>query len=176
MLFVHTFNECRGTDLLPLIAKNIQDKKLNVIIVAIGRPGDYSDKLTQKIKENNLQDCLLDVGEVANKDIAKYYQLADLFLMPSRGEGFPRVLLESMACGCPTLSFEVGGVANILPVDTIKELLIPLDNENKFIEQSIKLVSDQKLLERLSKYSYQKAKQYRTEDIVDMYIDRLSEI
>jgi glycosyltransferase involved in cell wall biosynthesis len=176
MLFVHTFNECRGADLLPLIAKNIQDKKLNMIIVAIGRPGDYSDKLEQKIKENNLQDCLLNVGEVANKDITKYYQLADLFLMPSRGEGFPRVLLESMACGCPTLSFEVGGVANILPVDTIKELLIPLDNENKFIEQSIKLISDQKLLERLSKYSYQKAKQYRTEDIVDMYIDRLSEI
>jgi len=176
MLFVHTFNECRGLDLLPLIAKNIQDKKLNVIILAIGRPGDYSDKLTEKIKENNLQDYLLDIGEVANKDIAQYYQLADLFLMPSRGEGFPRVLLESMACGCPTISFEVGGVANILPVDAIKELLIPLDNENKFIEQSIKLISDQKLLEHLSKCSYQKAKQYRTEDIVDMYIDRLSEI
>ena len=176
MLFVHSFNECRGVDLLPLIANNIQDKKLNVIIVAIGRPGDYSDKLTQKIKENNLQDCLLNVGEVANKHITKYYQLADLFLMPSRGEGFPRVLLESMACGGPTLSFEVGGVANILPVDTINELLIPLDDENKFIEQSIKLIGDQKLLERLSKYSYQKAKQYRTEDIVDMYIDRLSEI
>ena len=176
MLFVHTFNECRGVDLLPLIAKNIQEKKLNVIVIAIGRPGDYSDKLTQKIKENNLQDYLLNLGELANKDIAKYYQLADLFLMPSRGEGFPRVLLEAMACGCPTISFEVGGVANILPVDAIKELLIPLDNENKYIEQSIKLICDQKLLERLSKYSYLKAKQYRTENIVDMYIDRLSEI
>jgi glycosyltransferase involved in cell wall biosynthesis len=176
MLFVHTFNECRGTDLLPLIANIIKDKKLKVIIVAIGRPGDYSDKLTQEIKANNLQDCLLYLGQVANKDIAIYYQLADLFLMPSRGEGFPRVLLEAMACGCPTLSFEVGGVVNILPIDAIKELLIPLDNEDKFIDQSIKLISDQKLLESLSKYSYIKAKQYRTEDIVNMYIDRLSEI
>jgi len=128
------------------------------------------------IDKDNLQHCLLNLGEVANKDIAKYYQLADLFLMPSRGEGFPRVLLEAMACGCPTLSFEVGGVANILPVDSIKELLIPLDDESKFIEQSIKLINDQKLLEELSKYSHQKAKQYRTENIVDMYIDRLSDI
>jgi glycosyltransferase involved in cell wall biosynthesis len=173
MLFVHTFNECRGADLLPLIAKNIKDKKLNVIIVAIGRPGDYSDKLTQEIKTNNLQDCLLNLGEVANKDIATYYQLADLFLMPSRGEGFPRVLLEAMACGCPALSFEVGGVANILPVDATKELLIPLDNENKFIEQSIKLISDQHLLEELSKHSHQKVKQYSTDHIVDMYVDQL---
>ena len=176
MLFVHTFNECRGADLLPLIAKNIKDKKLNVVIVAIGRPGDYSDKLTQEIKANNLQDYLLNLGKVPNKDIAKYYQLADLFLMPSRGEGFPRVLLESMACGCPALSFEVGGVADILPVDAIKELLIPLDNENKFVEQSIKLISDQHLLEELSKYSYQKVKQYSTDHIVDMYVEQLSRL
>ena len=176
MLFVHTFNECRGADLLPLIAKNIKDKKLNVVIVAIGRPGDYSDKLTQEIKANNLQDYLLNLGKVPNKDIAKYYQIADLFLMPSRGEGFPRVLLESMACGCPALSFEVGGVADILPVDAIKELLIPLDNENKFVEQSIKLISDQHLLEELSKYSYQKVKQYSTDHIVDMYVDQLGRL
>jgi len=176
MLFVHTFNECRGVDLLPLIAKNIKDKKLNVVIVAIGRPGDYSDKLTQEIKANNLQDYLLNLGKVPNKDIAKYYQTADLFLMPSRGEGFPRVLLESMACGCPALSFEVGGVADILPVDAIKELLIPLDNENKFVEQSIKLISDQHLLEELSKYSYQKVKQYSTDHIVDMYVDQLGRL
>jgi glycosyltransferase involved in cell wall biosynthesis len=176
MLFVHTFNECRGTDLLPLIAKKIKDNNLNVIIAAIGRPGDYSSQLDQEIKANNLQDYLINLGEVANKDIVKYYQLADLFLMPSRGEGFPRVLLEAMACGCPALAFEVGGVANILPDNTIEELLIPLDNENKFVEQSIKLINDQKLLAQLSKYSYQKAKQYKTENIVYMYVDQLSKI
>ena len=176
MLFVHTFNQCRGANLLPVIAKEIKNRGLGVVIVAIGRPGDYSNELERLIDKDNLQHCLLNLGEVANKDIAKYYQLADLFLMPSRGEGFPRVLLEAMACGCPTLSFEVGGVANILPVDSIKELLIPLDDESKFIEQSIKLINDQKLLEELSKYSHQKAKQYRTENIVDMYIDRLSDI
>ncbi|MBT7558671.1 glycosyltransferase family 4 protein [Candidatus Woesearchaeota archaeon] len=176
MLFVHTFNKCRGTDLLPLIAKKIKDNNLNVIIAAIGRPGDYSSQLDQEIKANNLQDYLINLGEVANKDIVKYYQLADLFLIPSRGEGFPRVLLEAMACGCPALVFEVGGVANILPDNTIEELLIPLDNENKFVEQSIKLINDQKLLAQLSKYSYQKAKQYKTENIVYMYVDQLSKI
>lgn len=170
MLFVHTFNECRGADLLPLIAKKIKDNNLNVVIAAIGRPGDYSSQLDKEIKANNLQDYLLNLGEIPNKNIVKYYQIADLFLMPSRGEGFPRVLLEAMACGCSTLSFEVGGVADILPVDVIKELLIPLNNENKFVEQSIKLIGNQQLLEELSKYSYQKVKQYSTDHIVDMYV------
>jgi len=176
MLFVHTFNECRGADLLPLIAKKIKDNNLNVIIAAIGRPGDYSSQLDKKIKANNLQDYLLNLGEIPNKNIVKYYQIADLFLMPSRGEGFPRVLLEAMACGCPTLSFEVGGVADILPVDVIKEFLIPLDNENKFVEQSIKLICNQQLLEELSKYSHQKVKQYSTDHIVDMYVEQLGRL
>lgn len=176
MLFVHTFNRCRGVDLLPLIAEKIKNNNINATIIAIGREGDYSDKLNREIINKGLENQLISLGEVANRNIVKYYQIADLFLMPSRGEGFPRVLLEAMACGCPTLSFNVGGVANILPDSAINELLVSLDDETKFIEQSIKLINDQKMLEELSRSSYQKVKQYDTNNIVDMYVEQLSNI
>jgi len=176
MLFVHTFNRCRGVDLLPLIAEKIKNNNINATIIAIGREGDYSDKLNREIINKDLENQLINLGEVANRNIVKYYQIADLFLMPSRGEGFPRVLLEAMACGCPTLSFNVGGVANILPDSAINELLVSLDDETKFIEQSIKLINDQKMLEELSRSSYQKVKQYDTNNIVDMYVEQLSNI
>ena len=176
MLFVHTFNRCRGVDLLPLIAEKIKSNNINTTIIAIGREGDYSDKLNREIINKGLDNQLINLGEVANRNIVKYYQIADLFLMPSRGEGFPRVLLEAMACGCPTLSFNVGGVANILPDSAINELLVSLDDETKFIEQSIKLINDQKMLEELSRSSYQKVKQYDTNNIVDMYVEQLSNI
>ena len=176
MLFVHTFNRCRGVDLLPLIAEKIKSNNINTTIIAIGREGDYSDKLNREIINKGLENQLINLGEVANRNIVKYYQIADLFLMPSRGEGFPRVLLEAMACGCPTLSFNVGGVANILPDSAINELLVSLDDETKFIEQSIKLINDQKMLEELSRSSYQKVKQYDTNNIVDMYVEQLSNI
>jgi len=176
MLFVHTFNRCRGVDLLPLIAEKIKSNNINTTIIAIGREGDYSDKLNREIINKGLENQLISLGEVANRNIVKYYQISDLFLMPSRGEGFPRVLLEAMACGCPTLSFNVGGVANILPDSAINELLVSLDDETKFIEQSIKLINDQKMLEELSRSSYQKVKQYDTNNIVDMYVEQLSNI
>jgi glycosyltransferase involved in cell wall biosynthesis len=176
MLFVHTFNKCRGTDLLPLIAKNIQEKKLNIIILAIGRPGDYSEKLNQKIDENNLHDLILNVGEVANRNIAPYYQLADLFLMPSRGEGFPRVLLEAMATGCPSIAFNVGGVSEILPSFQNENFVIDIDCEDKFIDKSIELINEQGLLKNLSIESYKKANTYKTKSIVEMYINCLSEV
>ena len=176
MLFVHTFNESRGADLLPIIAKNIYEKELNVIILAIGRQGDYSNELNKKIIEFNLENYLFNLGEVANKDIAKYYQISDLFLMPSRGEGFPRVLLEAMASGCPAIAFNVGGVSEILPEDNVNHFIINLDNEERFIDQSIKLINESTLLEKQSKKSYEKAKIYSTENIVDMYVNCLSEI
>ena len=176
MLFVHTFNKSRGADILPLIAQEIKDRKTDTVIVAIGRSGDYSSELNRQISKYQLQDCFVNLGQVANKDIDKYYKIADLFIMPSRGEGFPRVLLEAMACACPTLSFDVGGVANILSDSTTEELLIPLIDEKGFVEQSLRLISDDSLLTELGNKSYEKALHYSTANIVEMYTDCLSKL
>lgn len=176
MLFVHTFNKCRGTDILSLIAQKIKAENLDILVVAIGRPGDYSFSLEQDINEFELHECLINLGQIANKDIDKFYQVADLFIMPSKGEGFPRVLLESMACGCPALSFDVGGVNNILSKDTHIDLLIPLNEEKEFINQSLRIISDEPLLKKLGKKSYNKVLNYGTEKVVPMYIDCLSKL
>jgi glycosyltransferase involved in cell wall biosynthesis len=176
MLFVHTFNKSRGADILPLIAQEIKDRKLDVIIVAIGRPGDYSSELDRQINKYQLQDCFFNLGLVANKDIDKYYKISDLFIMPSRGEGFPRVLLEAMACACPTLAFDVGGVADILSNSTTEELLIPLSDEKRFVEQSLRLISNNSLLTELGQKSYKKSLYYATDNIVEMYTDCLSKL
>ncbi len=116
------------------------------------------------------------VGQIPNRDISSYYQIADLFLMPSRGEGFPRVLLEAMACGCPPLSFDVGGVAEILPSDSLKQLLVSCDDEQRFIDQSTALIDDSFLLQELGHMSSEKVKAYNTPVITTMYIDKLSPI
>lgn len=176
MLFVHTFNRCRGADLLPAIAEKIKELNMDAMVVAIGRDGDYSEKLNAETVSKGLTGYLLNLGEVANRKIEKYYQLADLFLMPSRGEGFPRVLLESMACGCPPLSFNVGGVNNILPEDTLDDLVISSIEDSKFIDRSLEIIDNKKLLSQLSNSVLEKVKIYETQNIVDMYVEQLDRI
>ena len=176
LLFVHTFNVSRGTDLLPLIALELKAKGIDAVILAIGREGDYSSELINNIANYQLDDYLVHVGQIPNRDISSYYQIADLFLMPSRGEGFPRVLLEAMACGCPPLSFDVGGVAEILPSDSLKQLLVSCDDEQRFIDQSTALIDDLSLLQELGRMSSEKVKSYNTPVITTMYIDKLSSI
>jgi glycosyltransferase involved in cell wall biosynthesis len=176
MLFVHTFNKSRGADILPKMAQEIKNRGLNVVILVIGRPGDYSIKLKKIIEKKQLHDNLINLGKVSNKDISKFYQIADLFIMPSRGEGFPRVLLEAMACACPAIAFDVGGVSNILAEKTLNNLLIDKKDDKLFLEKSLKIINDDLLLQELSEASYKKVKDYSTNSIVKMYIDCLNQI
>ena len=176
LLFVHTFNRSRGADLLPLIAIELKNKNIDAVIVAIGRPGDYSSELDLQIENNQLQNHLINLGQIPNRKIENFYQISDLFLMPSRGEGFPRVMLEAMACKSPPISFDVGGVSEIMSHTMQNELLIPLNESDKFIDQVIKIIQNEVLLNQLANYSYEKVKEYSTENIVEMYVNALSRI
>ena len=176
LLFVHTFNRSRGADLLPLIALELKNKKLNAVVIAIGRPGDYSYELDFQIENNQLQNYLINLGQIPNRKIEKFFQISDLFLMPSRGEGFPRVMLEAMACSSPTLAFDVGGVSEIMSHSSQNELLIPLNDKDKFIDQAIKLTQSKQLRNHLGDSVYEKVKEYSTENIIEMYVNTLSRI
>ena len=47
-------------------------------------------------------------------ELVKYYSMADVFLTPSVGDNFPTVDMESIACGTPVISFDVGGTKEIV--------------------------------------------------------------
>jgi len=45
-----------------------------------------------------------------NEKLRNYYSLADAFIIPSREDNLPNVMLESLACGTPVIGFPVGGI------------------------------------------------------------------
>jgi len=66
------------------------------------------------------------VGSIPQRDTPKYFAAADIFLMPSEEEGFPHVLLESMAAGVPFVASDVGGVRDMVP-ESVQHFVVRQD-------------------------------------------------
>lgn len=71
--------------------------------------GDDRYRLIEKAKEYGLSNRVHFLGRVGINDLVDYYNLCDIFVMPSTGEGFGIVFLEAMACGKPVIGGGVDG-------------------------------------------------------------------
>lgn len=86
---------------LPLIQKAVP----NVHYLIVGKGSDR-ERLEQLIQSKQIQDCVTLAGFVSDEELPNYYNLCDVFAMPSKLEGFGIVYLEALASGKPV----VGGM------------------------------------------------------------------
>lgn len=69
----------------------------------IGGRGDDEPRLRALAAELGVEKHVTFTGFISDSELADHYRLADLYVMPSTGEGFGIVYLESLACGRPCL-------------------------------------------------------------------------
>ena len=92
-----------------------------VQLVAFGPPQEELEKLATGITS---------FGYVEdNEQLATVYSAADIFLLPSREDNLPNTMLEAMACGTPVLSFDVGGIPDMIENGVTGYLAPPFDTE-----------------------------------------------
>ena len=84
---------------------------LDVRLVIAG-DGPERSALERRCTELNLLGVVSFAGHQAN--LAPYYGMADIFVLPSHSEGSPNVLLEAMAAGLPIVSTAAGGAAELV--------------------------------------------------------------
>lgn len=86
--------------------------------------GLYSEEIFEVLKNIALMkedgSWLTIVGNKDRNYVLYRMNEADALILPSYTEGFPNVVLEAMACGCPVIATNVGAIADMLSVD-IKE-------------------------------------------------------
>jgi glycosyltransferase involved in cell wall biosynthesis len=75
----------------------------NARYLIVGK-GDDVGRIKQLIAERHLERVVTLCGYVAAEDLIDYYNLCDVFVMPSTGEGFGIVFLEALACGKPVIA------------------------------------------------------------------------
>ena len=136
-------NYRKGTDFLKKVLDTFrEDKNIQFLVAGMGSEkwNDFSFK--------NL------ITFDYNKSIEwkrLLYNSSDLTIVPSINENFPNVILESMSCGTPVISFNTGGISNI--IDNKNGVLVERFDIDKFIKSISSLSQNKEILETLKKNS-----------------------
>lgn len=110
LLFAGHVSESKGVFELVRACKNI----VNVELVLMGKVrNEIKDKLYQ-LAETSKDGWLKIKGEQSFVEVIKAMRECGIFVLPSYTEGFPNVILESMACGCPIIATKVGAIPEML--------------------------------------------------------------
>jgi len=86
-------------EVLPNLAEDIPD-----VSYLVCGDGDDRPRLERKAEQLGVADRTVFAGYVPEEEKEDHYRLADVFVMPGRGEGFGIVYLEAMACGVPVVA------------------------------------------------------------------------
>ncbi len=103
ILFVSRLIERKGLQfVIPQLAALRKSCKGNVKLTIVG-DGPYRETLEEIAARCGVSDCILFAGQKDKAELTSYYQEADVFILPSKKEGMPNVVLEAMASGLPVV-------------------------------------------------------------------------
>ena len=91
--------------------------------LVIAGEGPQRHALESLASQVNVSSRLQFLGRVDQTQLVRCYSAADILLLPSSREGWPNVLLESMACGTPVVATNVGGIPEIVTSPEVGRLI-----------------------------------------------------
>jgi glycosyltransferase involved in cell wall biosynthesis len=135
----------------------------------------------------NLQNIVKLIGYIPDEEVNNHYQMGDVFIMPSKGEGFGIVFIEAMACGSPVIAGnqdgsvdalkngELGVLVNPNNVDEIINAVIKQHENQNSNNNHVKFELQKKVLDHFGFKTYKKRlKSYLFDDITNQHVRQTS--
>ena len=173
-LFLHRLAPRKGADQIIPLTRQLKAIMEEPFVVVVAGGGPYLSTLRAERAEYGLEDVVDIRGWVPNRDAPTYFSAADLFFMPSTEEGFPRVLIEAMACGCPFVGSDVGGVGDVVTAQQRRYLADPADRVD-FAAKMAAVVHNSSLAQTLSRDGIDHAEKFSINAVCNAFVTMIEQ-
>jgi len=111
VLFIGNLVEVKGIDVLFEACHRLRQGGFDFELDLIGQ-GPLRETLEKQVRRLGMSHFRFR-GALPQAELPDWYRAADVFVLPSRSEGVPNVLLEAMACRTPFVASRVGGIPEV---------------------------------------------------------------
>lgn len=146
----------KGHDLLLDAFDIVKKERADIALVIAGgspnpkpREQEVVASMRKIIDEKGMNSQVHIIGYVPDKDMARLYQQAELFVLPSLFEPFGMTVLEAMACGTAVVASKFGGIQNVIS-SGVNGLLIDPSDPLQFAEAILSILNDSKFSMQLA--------------------------
>lgn len=154
----------RLIDSFSILAKKNEDWVLHIY-------GEGKDEsfLKEKIDELHLRDRV--ILHPYTNDIAKCFRESSVFLLPSRWEGMPMIVLEALELGVPTIAYDIQAITPMI-TDGMEGYIVKNGDIEAFAEKMLKSTSDYAngRLKQMSMKAIEKSEQFSIQNITDQWM------
>jgi glycosyltransferase involved in cell wall biosynthesis len=143
LLWVGRFVPAKNLSLLLEGFSTIHERFPDTELVLVG-DGPLRDDVESEIRKRGLESAVTLKGYVPNERLPAYYRGADVFVLSSRTENHPIVLLEAMSTATPVIAPEIGYIPNMIE-DGSTGLLYEGNSKCRFVDSLVKIISDKEV-------------------------------
>lgn len=153
----------KGYDLLLQAWKIVINQRPEWKLQIVGSGSDEKDLKLQAHVLNISNSVFFIPG---TSDVRQYYENASLYVMSSRFEGMPMVLLEAKMCGVPCISFDCPNGPTEVINNSSDGIIIELGNIERLAEAMLSLMNNEKKLRKYGERAKEDVLKRYTQEII----------
>ena len=161
-----------GYEILIDIFSEVKNEIEQVELWIVG-DGPLREELSAKVKNMKLESVLF-LGNIGHEKIPEIMSQANIFVHTTMYESFGIALVEAMASSLPIVTFDVGGISEVL--GSKSSYLVPYDDKRRFLQRVMSLISNPKLRDKLGEHGKKQSQKFSWDIIRHHWYTLYSEV
>lgn len=145
----------KSPDLVLKTIKKLNDEGITCFLTWLGG-GSFQSPMQLFANELGIAHLVSFKGDVDKEEVRTYLLNSDLFVLASKTEGLPRVIIEAMAVGLPCIGTRVGGIPELLD----EEVLVAKNNMEELVTKMKEILTDKDFYNQQAKRNLKESENY----------------